>query len=108
MSDDIIHITDDEAAREFLQRNDLLRTLEQECAFTHGVTACCKLDHVTHWILAVRYDGHTNPADNGYIVFGWPKARFPKSVIDDQLRELNISAPSWRREYRKDDPSGLQ
>ena len=31
--------------------------------------------HPTHWISAVRYEGFTNPADNGYVLHCIPKSQ---------------------------------
>ena len=33
-------------------------------------------DHPTHWLLAARFRDFPDPADNGFMLIGWPKSVF--------------------------------
>lgn len=43
------------------------------------------VSHPTHWFIVARFSGHTNPADNGYVVYGFPKSQFTIEDIHERM-----------------------
>lgn len=103
LPDRFIQITDDTAAKRFIFAlgifGDIAKdvTLERShAALDHDETAWVAFfDHSTHWILAGRV--HNTPTERGFIVFGWPRNKWPREVVGDFLAKMPLGdSPSVR------------
>ena len=46
--------------------------------------------HATHWLVFVRCEGYTDPADNGYSLYIFPKAIADRTFVEAVIRKTLI------------------
>lgn len=87
-------ITDDDAVKMLLTKWGILQVLGND-RFKPRETflGTSFREHPTHWIFACRWRDYPDPADNGYSLFGIPKAsmnllQFCK-FISEIIRDIN-------------------
>ena len=114
LPDRFVKILDDIEAKAFLAALGILADLPNKSALANsGVAemdtiAVAHYGHPTHWILAFRFHGNEKPEDNGFAVFGWPKNRCPRSVIEDAIDKQGLGDPdAFKISEFGDDPSSL-
>jgi len=109
LEDKVIRITDDTRAQAFLLAECILDKLPSKNALADNRaieinTIFCKhFAHATHWILACRIHGNLDEKENGFLIFGWPKNKWPKSVIDDAIRKQNLGVPDDVKVFTEND-----
>jgi len=69
-------IADDTEAKVLLLELGILDRFKNKVPPHETTQAVVYGEHPTHHILAVLYSGHSNPADNGFVVFCLPRTRF--------------------------------
>src|SRR5207249_2958590 len=78
---------DEASAKAFLLERGLLGKVRGNRALAENAFAVDH-DYPTHWVLALHIVTNANPAENGHIVFGWPKSRFTSFEIDQQIASI--------------------
>jgi hypothetical protein len=82
-------VTDDESALALITHWGLLGDFLKYEGLSNSHMGLVKhVGHPTHWFVAVRFAGHTNPADNGYVVYGFPKSQFPIKYVMEHIAML--------------------
>jgi hypothetical protein len=114
LPDRCIKISDDIEAKAFLAALGILNDLPTKGTLTNSgraeidTIAVGHYDHPTHWILAFRFHGNEEEKENGFAVFGWPKNKWPRSVIKDAIDRQSLGPPDDVKVSRfGDDPSSL-
>jgi len=114
LPDRFVEISDDIEAKAFLAALGILGELPTKSALANSgaaeidTIAVAHYDHPTHWILAFRFHGNERQEDNGFAVFGWPKNRCPRSVIEDAIERQGLGDPdAFKISELGDDPSSL-
>jgi len=109
LPDRVVQIADDAEAKRFIfalgvwDRLVKDATLERsDSTLDHDETAWVGLfTHPTHWILCGRV--HNDEMNRGYVVFGWPRNKWPETVIDDFLAKMPMGdSPIIRTKYAGD------
>lgn len=90
-----VTITDDVKAKAFLLAEGLFDKLTSEPALGH-TAMCCHYGHSTHWVLGCRFHGNKNPKDNGFAVFAWPKNKWPRTVLEEAVKQQKLGVPEWQ------------
>lgn len=100
-------ISDDAEATEILLRLGVLDKMRDPLSFPEGKAAFLgHKQHPTHWVLGCRFSGCENPADNGFVVFGWPKKDFPAEVMKIHVKEYFEGSGGYiahTRSFKHDD-----
>jgi len=105
LPDDRFTITDDAEAQAFLATIGILDKLLKQGSLTDlgagkvNTVAVCHYSHETHWILACRFHGLEDEKENGFMVLGWPKNKFPRSVLEDAIKAQNLGEPESRKDF---------
>src|SRR5438045_3728643 len=87
-------VTNDTEAQAILVTHGMYQKLFEHRRPAHlsGEWAACEhfSAHPSHWILAVRYEGFTNAADNGYVLHCFPKSQHS---LEDFRRAVRAAMP---------------
>lgn len=109
LPDDVVCIRDDLEAQAFLLALGILDKLQNAraladpgCEEANTIFAAHFL-HPTHWILACRFHGMEDPAENGFLIWAWPKNRWPRSTIKDFIDNQQLGSPIGQKTFRKGD-----
>ncbi|MGD0615299.1 MAG: hypothetical protein ABSA69_07670 [Verrucomicrobiota bacterium] len=104
LPDEFVMITDDVEAKAILLRCGILDYLTNPRTLAKTHTGfCCHFDHPTHWILGTYHKDNPKPEDNGFVVFGWPKKSFSKTIIKDFIESQNLRPSQDVIHFRKGD-----
>ena len=103
LPDRFVQIADDEEAKRFIFALGIWDDLAKDVTFEHSdgrldhdeTAVVAFFDHPTHWILAGRV--HNSPTERGFIVLGWPRNKWPRTVVSDFLSKIPLGdSPSFR------------
>lgn len=90
--DAVFRIVDYTEALELLLQLGLLDKIQDPSRLPEGRCAfLAHKNHPTHWILVGKFSGCANPKDNGLIIFGWIKTKWPKTVMREQVDDYSKS-----------------
>jgi hypothetical protein len=102
----IVCIRDDLVAQTFLLALGVLDKLPNESTLANSISKqvntifVAHYTHATHWILACRFHGMDDEKENGFVVWAWPKDKYPKTVVKDAIDRQNYGTPITRNDFR--------
>ena len=106
LPDECVRIADDLEAQAFLLALGILDQLPSASTLAYtgdeGVNTifACHFTHATHWILACRFHGMADERENGFVVWAWPKSKWPRTTIEDAINRQNLGSPLKQTVFR--------
>ena len=107
LPDEVVCIQDDIEAQAFLLGIGILDKLPSAATLAKSGSEeahtifVSHYTHHTHWILACRFHGMEDPKENGFLVWGWPKNRWPRSTMKDFIESQKLGEPMSQKTFRK-------
>lgn len=87
-------VVDNNDAIAILVENGLLGGFPKYEGKSEGhVSVIRHVSHPTHWLLAIRYAGFSDPADNGHVIYGFPKNQYSIGQVNDFLEAFKKCDP---------------
>ena len=91
-------LNDEEVAKLILLELGILRKIPDPCKFSLNLMFVRYNLHITHWLLILRFNGFSNPEENGHSIIGWPKAKYSSEQVHSEmvkhLSKIGVSSVS--------------
>jgi len=86
---DVYTIADDNEALAALNEMGIANEFIAQRSFTEPTNMFVTHDkHPTHYVVAVKFEGHKKKEDNGYKIDFFAKKRFTRNQIDTIIKEM--------------------
>ena len=85
-NDPVCLITEDTDAQSIMLQLGVLDKISHKTDLTDTTSVCVVDNHPTHWCLCARIWDNPNPAENVFMVIGFPKATVDRLTVEMQMQ----------------------
>ena len=95
-----VMISDDGEAMQFIEALGFLDKLPSPSSLSESAVSATYDGHPTHWIVCLRFEGYSDPTENGFSVQCFPKNQYS---LDHVQKMLKLTLTQYASET---DPAG--